>query len=103
MFKTVDREIFEAVTIDHALGTITWPGDIDLIPTCSEETKLLHPHRRLPDESFSPPDDRRPTDERVAFTTRALLGRALPSARRGGLAGGSCVRCRLWRGRPLRA
>ena len=27
-----DRDIFEAVAVDHEFGTITWPGDIDLDP-----------------------------------------------------------------------
>jgi hypothetical protein len=27
-----DRNIFEAVAVDHEFGTIIWPGDIDLDP-----------------------------------------------------------------------
>jgi len=27
-----DRNVFEAVAVDHEFGTIQWPGDIDLDP-----------------------------------------------------------------------
>ena len=27
-----DRTIFESVTVDHELGTIVWPGDVDVDP-----------------------------------------------------------------------
>jgi hypothetical protein len=27
-----EREVFEAVTVDHEFGTIAWPGDVDLDP-----------------------------------------------------------------------
>ena len=27
-----ERDVFEAVTVDHEFGTIVWPGDVDLDP-----------------------------------------------------------------------
>jgi hypothetical protein len=65
-------DIFEPVTIDQEFGTITWPGDIDLDPTCSEETKRRHPDGRYPGESFSRLSNVQPEERPSLSTTRAL-------------------------------
>jgi hypothetical protein len=56
-----DREIFEASRSTRSSArSYGWATSI-LIPTCSAETNRRHPDELCPNESFSQPDERRPT------------------------------------------
>jgi hypothetical protein len=45
-----EREVFQAVAVDHEFGTIAWPATSISIPTFSAETNPRPPDKLFPGE-----------------------------------------------------
>jgi hypothetical protein len=48
------REVFEAVAVDHEFGTIAWPGDVDLDPDVLRGDQSPASGRALPRRVIQP-------------------------------------------------